>query len=318
MSQIIDQSPSNPPTYLDRCRCPLCHASVATRPEQLECLGCGTIYPVRFGRPVFLRPDNALFDAAQYDKPVVEAPAHLLRHLVPDPSVNLSSERLIPRLAAALPRQSWILVVGGGRQREWLAPMLAAGDHRVIYSDIDIRAAVDLFADGHDLPFVDASFDAVITTAVLEHVMYPERVASEIARVVRLGGLLYSELPFMQQVHEGAYDFTRYTMSGHRRLFNDFKAVDAGMVAGPATVLAWSLENFVVAFFRRSRTRKIGKGIARLFFAWIKYFDYWFRHNPAALDGASCTFIFGERIGTKASDTEIVNGYVGGQNLSHT
>jgi hypothetical protein len=26
----------------------------------------------------------------------------------------------------------------------------------------------------------------------------------------------------MQQVHEGAYDFTRYTLSGHRRLFNGF------------------------------------------------------------------------------------------------
>ena len=28
--------------------------------------------------------------------------------------------------------------------------------------------------------------------------------------------LIYSEIPFMQQIHMGKNDFTRYTASGHR------------------------------------------------------------------------------------------------------
>ncbi len=52
----------------------------------------------------------------------------------------------------------------------------------------------------------------------------PERVVSEIARVLKPAGMVYSEIPFMQQVHEGAYDFTRFTDSGQRWLFRQFKS----------------------------------------------------------------------------------------------
>src|SRR5207237_664581 len=31
--------------------------------------------------------------------------------------------------------------------------------------------------------------------------------------------LVLGDTPFMQQVHEGAYDFTRFALSGHRWLF---------------------------------------------------------------------------------------------------
>jgi len=60
----------------------------------------------------------------------------------------------------------------------------------------------------------------VVTTAMIEHVLYPEEVGAEICRILKVGGLLYSELPFIQPVHEGAYDFTKYTLFGHRHLFN--------------------------------------------------------------------------------------------------
>ena len=74
-----------------------------------------------------------------------------------------------------------------------------------------------VLGDAHDLPFVDAAFDAAVIQAVLEHVVDPQRVVAELHRVLREDGVLYSEVPFMQQVHEGAYDFTRYTDLGHRR-----------------------------------------------------------------------------------------------------
>jgi len=318
MPSLTKSVPTNPASYLDRCRCPACHAPLSPCLDRFQCSQCAAVYPVSFGRPVLLRTDNALFDSAAYAQPPARIPIKPIRRLIPDPSVNLSNKRMITKLTTTLPRQSSILVVGGGRQREWLDPILNIGNHHVLYSDIDVRAAVDLFADGHDLPFNDGSFDAVITTAVLEHVIYPERVAAEITRVVRCGGLLYSELPFMQQVHEGAYDFTRYTMSGHRRLFANFMALDIGLVAGPGTVVAWSLENLILAFCRGERARAIGKALARLCFAWLKYLDYWLIHNPAALDGASCTYLYGERVLATLSDAAVIDQYVGAQNIRHT
>ncbi len=226
----------------------------------------------------------------------------------------------MPQMRALLDEQgpSKVLVVGGGGQRKWLEPMLHSSvGHTIFYSDIDTSADVDLFCDGHDLPFFNNVFDAVVTTAVLEHVLYPEQVAAELTRVLKVGGLLYSELPFMQQVHEGAYDFTRYTLSGHRRLFNPFREIEAGLVAGPATALVWSIENFILAFFGGRRTRNVMKAFTRIAFSWIKYFDYLLKDRPQAMDGASCTFFFGRKSDTPVSDGEIIQAYVGAKHLSH-
>lgn len=243
-----------------------------------------------------------------------------MRRFIPQASLNLAVPRVLERLRSLLDEHgpSRVLVVGGGRQRKWLDPILRGSvRHMVFYSDIDTGADVDLFCDGHDLSFFDSTFDAVITTAVLEHVLYPERVAAEITRVLKPGGLLYSELPFMQQVHEGAYDFTRYTLSGHRRLFNQFREIEVGLVAGPATALAWSIENFILAFFSRRRSRNYMKAFTRIAFSWIKYFDYLLKDRPQAMDGASCTFFFGRKSDTPVSDEEIIKTYIGAKHLSH-
>jgi len=211
------------------------------------------------------------------------------------------------------------LVVGGGRQRSSLDKILVGdGKIQVFYCDVDIRADIDVFCDAHDLPFVKESFDAVITTAVLEHVLYPELVAREITRVLKTGGVLYSELPFMQQVHEGAYDFTRYTFSGHRRLLNRFEEIDGGIVAGPATALVWSIENFALAFFNNKINRSIIKCIVRIIFFWIKYFDYLLINSEQAMDAASCTYLLCRKIEGTIADVNIIERYVGAKPLKHT
>lgn len=51
------------------------------------------------------------------------------------------------------------------------------------YKNIDFRVG-----DAHKLPFKSASFDLVICTEVLEHVVNPENVVSEIGRVLKPGG----------------------------------------------------------------------------------------------------------------------------------
>ena len=306
-------------------QCPQCNnpsLQLVTESQQIGYSSCGARYPVVHDRPVLLRQDNPIFPIKDYQLAATPSTQSSgLKRFIPTPSVNVASNRVLDRLKSILiqAETATVLVVGGGRQRSWLDQRLSTGTHlKLIYSDIDVGADVDLFCDGHDLPFADGCVDAVITTAVLEHVLYPGRVAAEIHRVLKTGGLLYSELPFMQQVHEGAYDFTRYTLSGHRRLFNGFTEIETGMVAGPATALVWAIENLALAFVRRPVFRTLTKAGVRLLFSWLKWLDYLLVNRPEAMDGASCTYFLGAKTTEPVSDLEIINRYVGAKHLRHS
>lgn len=304
-------------------RCPDCRSGkLAECSGLLRCESCTATFPVVRNRPVLIRHDNRVFPIDAYlQSHKEEYGAHPFARFFPRLSADLASRRMLGRLARELNDRTpcHVLVVGAGRQRERLDRVLRQGmpDPQIIFSDVDLGADIDLFCDGHDLPFIDGSFDAVITMAVLEHVISPERVVQEIARVLKPYGLVYSEVPFMQQVHEGAYDFTRYSLSGHRRLFREFTEIDVGMVAGPAAALLWSIENLALAMVRPSWARHATKGVVRLLLFWIKYLDYLLKNRPEAMDGASCTYFFGVKATRPVDDTIIVRRYVGGKAFGH-
>lgn len=312
--------------FLTLLRCPQCslgRLSIGKSSKELRCDACGVSYPVVDGHPVLLRNDNEIFCLDDYRRRMLATMGKTepsMARFVPKPSVNLARKQVLERMIKILSRleSPTVLVVGSGSSRLWLDDLLRTGNINVIYSDIDVGADVDIFCDGHDLPFADDVFDAVVTTAVLEHVLYPERVAIQIHRVLKIGGLLYSEMPFMQQVHEGAYDFTRYSLSGHCRLFNGFFRLESGMVAGPATALLWAIENFFLAFARRSFIRASIKAVIRIAFSWLKHFDRLLVNRPEAMDGASCTYFLGRKIEGRVTDAEIIAGYVGAKHMRHT
>jgi len=77
---------------------------------------------------------------------------------------------------------------------------------------------VDVFYDGRTLPFADASFDAVVSFEVFEHVFNLPDVLREIRRVLKPGGRLLASLPFAWDEHEVPYDFARYTSFGIRHV----------------------------------------------------------------------------------------------------
>lgn len=291
--------------------------------EELVC-PCGTRYPIVRGAPVLIRADNEVFPPAA----LVGAASRGTRasrgaratfSVSVSVSVNLARRRVLKEMTAALEgtEGATVLVVGSGGQRARLEEALGGSGVELIHCDVDADADVDCYADAHELPFRDATFDAVVTTAVLEHVLRPERAVAEMARVLKPDGLVYSEMPFMQQVHEGAYDFTRYSLSGHRRLFEAFRKIEAGLVAGPATSLAWSVEHLALSFAGRGRSRTLAKALVRLLLFWLPQVDRLLKNRPAAMDGASCTYFLGRRADAPVSDRAIVEGYVGGQSLRH-
>jgi ubiquinone/menaquinone biosynthesis C-methylase UbiE len=80
------------------------------------------------------------------------------------------------------------------------------------------KRSVDVFGDGRRLPFPDGSFDTVLSTEVLEHVMSPGAVVAEMARVLKPEGRLLLTVPFIQPLHEMPSDYFRYTPFSLRKL----------------------------------------------------------------------------------------------------
>ena len=70
-------------------------------------------------------------------------------------------------------------------------PMLARGRQRVIAAGLEHRVTLQV-ARAEDLPFPDASFDAVSFTYLLRYVRDPAATLGELARVLRPGGVLAS------------------------------------------------------------------------------------------------------------------------------
>lgn len=83
------------------------------------------------------------------------------------------------------------------------------------YTNLD--AAANLL----ELPFKTGSFDAVLSTQVLEHINRPAEFLKEINRVLKPGGRLYLTAPQGFKEHQAPYDFFRYTSYGLRFLFEE-------------------------------------------------------------------------------------------------
>ena len=81
-------------------------------------------------------------------------------------------------------------------------------------------AAADICGSLEALPIGAGSFDAVLSTQVLEHVAEPLRVLRELHRVTRPGGRLYLTVPLVGELHEEPHDYFRYTPHGLRHLLN--------------------------------------------------------------------------------------------------
>jgi SAM-dependent methyltransferase len=115
-------------------------------------------------------------------------------------------------------------------------------------------AAPDVEGDARSLPFPDHSFDGVMSTQVLEHVVDPAATLREIARVLRPGGRVVLTCPGTWPAHEVPHDYWRFTRFGLQHLFasTGFDAVSIRPQGGTWSTLGQML-NLELHHHRRVR-----------------------------------------------------------------
>jgi len=292
-------------------RCPRCAAPVRREAEAYRCLGeCGNVYSDCRSVPCLIDAERSLFGASAPEAPQPSALARRLPSLSGNPVSRRNYRRLLEAVSSLAERPR-VLVVGGAAVGAGLYDALTNDSIDWVETDVLPSDRTHLLADVHEIPFEDGSFDAVVVQAVLEHVLDPVRAVGEIRRVLRPGGWVYAETPFMQQVHAGAYDFTRYTHLGHRRLFRWFSEVDSGPSCGPGMALAWSWQAFLAGFASGTRGKQAATLAARLTAFWLKYLDRFLVTRRGAYLGASSFYFLGRRAESPLDDRALIAGYRG-------
>ena len=94
------------------------------------------------------------------------------------------------------------------------------------------------------LPFKTASLDGIGCFAVLEHVREPWIMAAEFARVVKPGGKLFIDWPFLQPTHGFPSHYYNATRGGLRAMFEagfDIETLRTETHQGPDYTVQWIL-----------------------------------------------------------------------------
>jgi SAM-dependent methyltransferase len=303
--------------------CPRCHGPLREVAAGLQCSQppCGLAeqaFPMVAAQPALIDFDESILDRAELLANAGSACADLSHEGRTRGALTRAVLRMIfgyNRVAEAkvgeilagvktLGRPARLLVIGGGAVGSGVQAMYDDPAVQLIGTDIYHSPHVTLIADGHRLPIADQSVDGVWIQAVLEHVLDPQQVVAEIHRVLRPDGLVFADTPFMQQVHEGAYDFTRFTLSGHRWLFRHFAAIDAGTSGGAGLATLWSIR-----YLARAMTGSGPLGtLIQLAFFWLRLLDRWAGPRDTA-DAASAVYFYGRKSAESISPKDIVAFY---------
>lgn len=305
-------------------RCPICRSTLDATSQVLRCANsaCRTEFPISDGIPILLNENRSVFSIASYNGRTAAPPAigpssikRAIKNLLPGISRNVLGSRnfhLYSKLLLQRSRSPVVLVVGGKNEGEGFAALLShVPPIRMVETDVVIGPRTQMICDCHDLPFEDNFFDGVVVQAVLEHVVDPYRCVEEIFRVLQRQGLVYAETPFIQQVHEGRYDFTRFSHLGHRRLFRHFEEISSGPVCGTGMALAWSYRHFLLSLSDSSAVRNLMDTFARLTSFPLKYFDGLSISQAGSFDAASANYFLGQKSDSVLSDRDLVQQYRG-------
>lgn len=112
--------------------------------------------------------------------------------------------------------------------------ILNAGSSSVRYGgncvniDIQEKPNVDVVCDLHALPTSLGQFDAIICNAVLQYCHTPPQAISELYRVLKPGGYLFVDTPWIQPYANDTPDKFRFSQDALKMLFANFEIIQTG------------------------------------------------------------------------------------------
>jgi SAM-dependent methyltransferase len=168
---------------------------------------------------------------------------------------------------------------------------------RVLNVDLFAFSNVHIVASADALPFASESFDAICTEQVLEHVAHPQRVATELLRVLKKGGVIYNAVPFMYPLHPSPKDYSRWSIDGMAALFPGSSIVEQGILIGPVcgmlSVLATGLA--IIFSFGISALRTFFTALLMLLLSPLRFLDLLYARLPGAEYSALSVYVVMEK-----------------------
>lgn len=271
--------------------CVECGAAEMRRGRQeLDCPRCGRAYPVRGGKLIVDEPPRAL---AEDPLDRIKRPLKRFRGLYAFLIYLLSP------LYFDGTRRRFIAERVRGQTGTFLN--LGSGNADLASEVVNVDATpydgVDLVCDIQRLPFDDESVDGVLTISVLEHLPHPEKVLQEIRRVLRPGGWIYSDVPFVVGFHASPDDFKRWTYEGVKVLHEGFEIERIEINGGPTSALLWIFQEWVavlLSFGSRRLHTLVYLAVMCLTFP-LKFLDIFLKHSPMARNVSSCFILLGRK-----------------------
>ena len=261
--------------------CPICRGELTFGTTAI-CADCARSYPIESGVPVLLpaSPPGVEHPEAQtlmsLPVPLQAVAARLRPYLAPQMTHKSSRTRgLIPAFVASV--SGVIVNVGSGTRR--YGPC-------VLNLDIARMDGVDVIGTSERLPLRDEAFDGAILQAVLEHVEDGQATLAELNRVLRPGGAVFVEIPFMQGYHGGPSDFRRFTELGLQRELerHGFEVGATGVAVGPGSGAAWILSEYLALLFSVGSRSYRASRLATRWLTWpLKWTDAWLDRHPMGL-----------------------------------
>jgi SAM-dependent methyltransferase len=149
---------------------------------------------------------------------------------------------------ARLPQAGLSVLDVGGRVQPY-RPLLANRLRRYVATDTQRTPVVDLVSRGEQLPLADGRFDLVLCTQVLEYVPEPQKVITEIHRVLKPGGFLLLSVPAVFP-RDADHECWRFLPRSLELMLSSFRRIEIA-AEGSSALGFFRTINICIAFFAK-------------------------------------------------------------------
>jgi SAM-dependent methyltransferase len=200
-----------------------------------------------------------------------------IRHALPKPpSTNYAFRKFDVRPYDLLPPNPVIYDIGAQEARGRYAFGAPPAGSRIVCVDLYPGPGVDVVADAHDLHMVkDGSADCVVAVGLLLHCRFPQQVIDEFFRILKPGGILYVNTPFVFVHSEHPDVYFHFTYEGLQVLCRAFEHVQSGFNRGPASSMCHLMIHFgsLLFSFNSNGLYQVNLYFFTWLLFWIKYLD---------------------------------------------